>query len=169
MVFMDSSWGSFPQVLVEIASWKEVGGLLVLVIQGGQTFQDTAFKNERVILYVLWTCHPRWADLRAPAWDDWFEKECHRFWGLQHHAQLGIISRIWTTSAPKRSQYHNCIVLRPESSRSPEQWPEESWKPPSFIGWAGQTSHDFTGNQSQTEGDWSFQNLWTHRHKRLSV
>jgi len=28
-----------PQVLVEIASWKEVGGLLILVIQGGQTFQ----------------------------------------------------------------------------------------------------------------------------------
>merc|ERR1719447_134696 len=28
-----------PQVIVEIASWKEVGGLLVLVIQGGQTFQ----------------------------------------------------------------------------------------------------------------------------------
>jgi len=27
------------QVLVEIASWKEVGGLLVLVIQGGQTYQ----------------------------------------------------------------------------------------------------------------------------------
>ena len=59
--------GSFPQVLVEIASWKEVGGLLVLVIQGGQTFQyeeDTAYQNKRVIMNSSFA---RWADLPAPA------------------------------------------------------------------------------------------------------
>ena len=45
LMIMIMNMGSFLQVIVEIASWKEVGGLLVLVIQGGQTFQfeeDTA-------------------------------------------------------------------------------------------------------------------------------